>query len=141
MRCIRDIGLMQPSLFIDYVDVEWGLRARKNGYQSFGICDAYMQHHLGETPLKLFGRRIPLHSPLRHYYHFRNAVWLYRQSWVPVAWKVADGYRLIFKYVVYSLFTDQRREHWMMMTRGVWHGLIGRMGAYMKELNAEDLVV
>jgi len=122
MRSINDIGLMQSSLFIDYVDVEWGLRAAKMGYQSFGICDAYMQHNLGETPLTLFGRNIPLHSPLRHYYHFRNAIWLYRQSWVPLAWKIVDGYRLIFKYIVYSLFTDQRLAHWRMMTRGLWHG-------------------
>ena len=130
MQCIDEIGPMQASLFIDYVDVEWGLRAGKKGYQSFGICDAYMQHHLGEAPLTLFGKNIPVHSPLRHYYHFRNAVWLYRQSWVPLAWKIVDGYRLVFKYVVYSLFTDQRVAHWSMMTRGMWHGLTGKMGAY-----------
>jgi len=130
MHAINEIGLMQTSLFIDYVDVEWGLRAGKKGYQSFGICDAYMQHYLGETPLAFFGRNIPLHSPLRHYYHFRNAVWLYRQSWVPVAWKIVDGYRLVFKYIVYSLFTDQRLTHLRMMTRGLWHGLTGKMGAH-----------
>lgn len=130
VRCIKDIGPMQSDLFIDYVDVEWGLRAAKMGYQSFGICDAYMHHNLGETPLTLFGRRIPLHSPLRHYYHFRNAVWLYRQSWVPLAWKLVDGYRLLFKYVVYSLFTDQKLIHCRMMTRGLWHGINGKMGPY-----------
>ena len=130
MRSINEIGLMQTSLFIDYVDVEWGLRAGQKGYQSFGICDAYMQHHLGETPLTLFGRNIPVHSPLRHYYHFRNAVWLYRQSWVPLAWKLVDGYRLLFKYIVYSLFTDQKFTHLTMMTRGLWHGLTGKMGVY-----------
>ncbi len=126
---IDDIGLMQAGLFIDYVDIEWGLRAGAKGYQSFGICDAHMQHNLGEAPLKVFGRNIPLHSPLRHYYLFRNAVWLYRQSWVPLAWKLADGYRLLLKYVVYALFTDQKLAHWKMMTRGLWHGLRGRMGA------------
>ena len=130
MQSIKEIGLMQTSLFIDYVDVEWGLRASIKGYQSFGICDAYMQHHLGEMPLTLFGRNIPVHSPLRHYYHFRNAVWLYRQSWVPLAWKLVDGYRLICKYIVYSLFTEQRFTHLTMMTRGLWHGLTGKMGVY-----------
>ena len=130
MQSINEIGLMQTSLFIDYVDVEWGLRAGKKGYQCFGICDAYMQHYLGEAPLTFFGRNIPVHSPLRHYYQCRNAVWLYRQSWVPIAWKIVDGYRLVFKYIVYSLFTDQRFAHWTMMTRGLWHGLTGKMGVY-----------
>lgn len=130
MHSINEIGLMQANLFIDYVDIEWGLRAGKKGYQSFGICNAYMQHHLGETPIKVFGRNIPLHSPLRHYYHFRNAVWLYRQSWVPLTWKIVDGYRLVFKYIVYSSFTDKKLAHWRMMTRGLWHGLTDKMGAF-----------
>lgn len=129
MHSIDEIGLMQTNLFIDYVDVEWGLRAGKKGYQCFGICDAYMHHHLGEPPIKVFGRNIPLHSPLRHYYYFRNAVWLYRQSWVPLTWKLVDGYRLVLKYIVYSSFTDKKLTHWRMMTRGLWHGLIGKMGA------------
>jgi rhamnosyltransferase len=130
LRSIEEIGRMRTHLFIDYVDVEWGLRAGSKGYQCFGICDAYMQHKLGEKPLTVLGRKVPMHSPLRHYYHFRNAVWLYRQSWVPLAWKIVDGYRLVFKYIAYSLFTDQRFAHWRMMTRGVWHGLIGKMGAH-----------
>jgi rhamnosyltransferase len=69
-----------------------------------------------------------VHTPLRHYYHFRNAVWLYRQNWVPRNWKWVDGYRLLLKYVFYSLFARPRVTHWRMMTLGIWHGLRGRAG-------------
>ncbi len=83
MTTLDAVGDMANALFIDYVDIEWGLRAKRFGYQSFGVCNAAMRHSLGEHPINFFGRQIPLHSPLRHYYHFRNAVWLYRQSCPP----------------------------------------------------------
>jgi len=93
------IGGMRDDLFIDYVDIEWGLRARHHGFQSYGVCSAHMQHSLGDHPIEFFGKNIPLHSPLRHYYHFRNAVLLYKEPWVPLNWKLVDGWRLCLKYV------------------------------------------
>lgn len=128
MSTLDAVGDMQEELFIDYVDIEWGMRARSKGYQSFGVCGASMAHDLGEDPIRFFGRNIPHHSPLRHYYHFRNAVWMYRQRWVPLHWKLADGYRLILKYGFYTLFAKPRHTQFWMMTKGAWHGLLGRMG-------------
>jgi rhamnosyltransferase len=128
MATIEAVGGMQEELFIDYVDIEWGLRAQHKGYQSFGVCAAEMQHDLGDNPVKFRGRSIPVHSPLRHYYHFRNAVWLYRQSWPRTNWKIVDAARLVRKFVFYSLFTTPRHEHAWMMTKGIFHGLLGRMG-------------
>lgn len=122
------VGLMQEELFIDYVDIEWGLRAQQKGYQSLGVCAAYMKHQLGDEPIFFRGRRIPVHSPLRHYYHFRNAIWLYRRSWLRSNWKIVDALRLMRKFVFYSLMTPPRLRHFGMMSLGIWHGLSGRMG-------------
>ncbi len=124
------VGGMREDLFIDYVDIEWGLRARHFGYQSFGVCTAAMIHCLGETPVRLLWRRVPVHSPLRHYYHFRNAVFLYKQPWVPLNWKLVDGWRLIMRYGFYALVTKPRLSHWRMMTRGLWHGLRNKSGKH-----------
>jgi rhamnosyltransferase len=132
MTTLDAIGPMREDFFIDYVDIEWGLRARKAGFLSFGVCAAAMRHDLGDEPIKLFGRMIPLHSPLRHYYHFRNAVRLYREPALPLNWKIADGWRLLLKYFAYSLFAKPRFEHWRMMSRGIVDGLTGRMGKYGK---------
>lgn len=128
MRALNVVGGMKEELFIDYVDIEWGLRARSKGFYSFGVCAALMSHDLGDAPFHFFGRKYPSHSALRHYYHFRNAVWMYRQSWLPLNWKLADGWRLILKYGFYSLYAKPRHVHWWMMTRGIWDALRGRMG-------------
>jgi rhamnosyltransferase len=130
MAAIDAIGPMREDLFIDYVDIEWGLRARKAGFQSFGVCGATMRHDLGNEPIDFFGRKIPLHSPLRHYYHFRNAVRLYRDTGLPWNWKIADGWRLLLKYCAYTLLAKPRLKHWWMMSLGIVHGLTGRMGKF-----------
>lgn len=130
MSALDAVGVMREWLFIDYVDIEWGLRARHHGFQSYGVCSAHMQHSLGDHPIKFFGKNIPLHSPLRHYYHFRNAVFLYKEPWVPLNWKLVDGWRLCLKYVFYSLFAKPRMAHLRMMTLGVWHGLVRKIGKF-----------
>lgn len=127
-RTLGLVGDMQEKLFIDYVDIEWGLRAKTKGFQSFGVCAAMMSHDLGDEPFVFFGNKYPHHSALRHYYHFRNAIWMYCQDWPPLHWKLADGLRLFLKYGFYTLFAKPRYKHWWMMTKGVWHGLTGRMG-------------
>ena len=132
------VGGMAEELFIDYVDIEWGLRARRLGFQSYGVCAARMAHDLGDAPIEFMGRRLPVHSPLRHYYHFRNAVWLYRSADLPLYWKCADGWRLLLKYGFYTLFGRPRSEHFRMMSRGVFDGLRGRMGRLGKASSAAD---
>lgn len=128
MSVLDKVGGMRNDLFIDYVDIEWGLRARHHGFQSYGVCSAHMQHSLGDHPIKFFSKNIPLHSPLRHYYHFRNAVLLYKEPWMPLNWKLMDGWRLCLKYAFYSLFAKPSMAHRRMMTLGVWHGLAGKTG-------------
>lgn len=128
LSAIDRVGPMHDELFIDYVDIEWGLRAKAAGLQCYGVCGARMQHELGDAPIRFRGRMIPHHSPLRHYYHVRNAVWMYRQPTYPFHWKIADGYRLLLKYGFYTLFAPPRHKHWWMMTKGIAHGLLGRLG-------------
>lgn len=132
LSVIEAVGEMQEELFIDYVDIEWGLRAQQHGFQSIGVCAAVMKHQLGDKPIYFGGRHIPVHSPLRHYYHFRNAVWLYRQSWLRRDWKIVDGIRLLRKFAFYSLITAPRLEHAKMMSLGIFHGITGKMGRFDK---------
>lgn len=130
LQTLEVVGEMKEELFIDYVDLEWCERAKFMGYQTYGVCAAKMEHTLGDDPISFLGTAYPARSPLRHYYMFRNAVWMYRQSYVRWNWKVVDGLRLLRKYVFYTLFAKPRHVHFWMMTKGVWHGLIGKMGRY-----------
>lgn len=133
MSVLDQVGAMRENLFIDYVDIEWGMRAQHFGFQSFGVCGARMKHSLGSAPIEFFGKKIPLHSPLRHYYHFRNALLLCREPWLTRNWKVANTWRLVLKYIFYGMFASPRLQQWQMMSLGVWHGIIGRTGKLARD--------
>jgi rhamnosyltransferase len=124
------VGLMNVDLFIDYVDIEWGLRAKALGFQSFGVFAAKMEHSLGDEHVSFIGKQIPLHSPLRHYYLVRNGFWLYKQKGLPLNWKFVDGYRMLIRICFYTLFAKPRSRHFSMMMRGLFDGLKSRMGRY-----------
>lgn len=127
---INAIGMMREDLFIDYIDMEWSLRARSAGYLSYGVFSAHMQHGLGDEPIELFSRKIPNHNALRHYYQFRNCVWLCKQDWVPWRWKIAAGIRQFILYFIFSIYSHPRLSHATMMIRGLFHGLSGTLGRY-----------
>lgn len=127
---LRTVGLMRAELFIDYVDIEWGLRARKLGVRSYGVFAARMDHTLGDRRIQFGRRRVLAHSPIRHYYQVRNTVWFLKQSTASTAWRILDVKRLLQMFAVYSVARAPRLAHTKMMGIGLWHGLFGRTGSY-----------
>ncbi|WP_321936389.1 glycosyltransferase family 2 protein [Paraburkholderia sp. J8-2] len=124
-----DIGPMDDALFIDFVDLEWCVRARKRGYSVLGAPELKLTHSLGGEPVRVFGRPYPGHGALRHYYQFRNAIALIKRSYMPWSWKSTELVKLPGRLVIYSLFMSPRTEHLKMALLGIWHGLTGRLGA------------
>ncbi len=127
-------GLMEEKLFIDYVDIEWGLRVIRNGFQCYAVGSAKLNHNLGdnfiETPI-LRSRKIIVHGPVRHYYQYRNAIHLYKRSYVPLSWILYDIYHHRCKrFVVFLLTVPNRLENAKMMLKGAWHGIKGITGPY-----------
>ncbi|WP_257129401.1 glycosyltransferase family 2 protein [Burkholderia sp. FL-7-2-10-S1-D7] len=129
LRAWDDVGPMDESLFIDFVDVEWCVRARRAGFEVLGAPNLRLAHELGGEPVNVFGRNYPSHSAIRHYYLFRNAVALSKRGYMPWSWKANELLKMPARLVIYGLWLKPRREHVRMALRGVWHGLIGRMGA------------
>ena len=128
MEVFDNIGLMEEPLFIDCVDIEWGFRAASKGYQCFGAFDAKMQHAIGDKPLSLFGKQITLHSPLRHYYFYRNLIVLCKRPYPKTAWKVHVLFKAALQFLIFSTLTDRRREHFSMIAKGVYHGFSNKLG-------------
>ncbi len=125
----RDIGPMEDELFIDFVDLEWCVRARSKGYAVLGAPALRLAHSLGGTPVVVFGRAYPSHSPLRHYYMFRNAIALIKRSYIPWSWKSTELVKFPVRLAIYGLFMHPRARHVSMAMLGIWHGLTGKMGA------------
>jgi rhamnosyltransferase len=124
------IGPMDDALFIDFVDLEWCVRARLKGYSVLGAPALRLSHSLGGEPVRAFGRAYPGHSAIRHYYQFRNAIALLKRSYMPWSWKSTELVKLPGRLVIYGLFMSPRVEHLRMALLGMWHGLIGQLGIW-----------
>jgi rhamnosyltransferase len=128
LKNLETIGLFDEGLFIDYVDIEWGLRAASKGYLSYYICPAVLYHRMGDNLVKLFGRLVPFYNPLRCFYISRNTILLCKRNYIPFGLKVRIIYQCIQRYLFYIVRSSTKFKHIKMMSLGIWHGLLGRTG-------------
>jgi rhamnosyltransferase len=120
------VGVLDDEIFIDHVDTEWCLRARHFGYRTFGVCDAVMHHSLGAETVRVWlgrWRHVSVHSPLRHYYSFRNSLWLSRRPYAPLRWVTSNTVKLCLMVAFFSLFIPPRLQRLRMILKGVRDGI------------------
>ena len=123
-----DVGLMREELFIDFVDIEWCLRALAKGYEIVSFPKVEIAHYLGDSSVSFMGTSYPIHSPLRMYYYFRNAMYLYRLSEIDWNWRIVDAARNLLRFLFYMLFVKNRFTYFKYITKGYYHGFIKKMG-------------
>lgn len=128
LRALEITGNFADDLFIDCVDTEWCLRVRHHNLRILGIGNAFMDHSIGEKYLHLFGRQLPMHTPLRLRYQFRNQIWIIRQSWVGWRWRVIDSIRCLKLVVVYLFFAPNKRSNLLAISNGIIDGISNKMG-------------
>ena len=121
-RAWHDVGPMLAPLFIDFVDVEWCLRARHKGWHLRGVWGARMSHTIGHAVVRRLGRSFRVHSPTRHYFHVRNGLFLYRQPWIAFNWRVVSIWRMILKTGFYCVFSNNRLAYIRSTLKGILDG-------------------
>ena len=122
------VGGFKEDLFIDLVDVEWCFRARAAGYVSFLSPTAAVDHRLGSGTVKLGSRQIAIHVPIRNYYWVRNALWLARQPYTPLAWRLYFISRCLAFLGTYPTLADRKVQRLRLMARGIRDSLASRLG-------------
>lgn len=122
----KELGGLDDALFIDHVDTEWAFRVLNSGRLLYGIPDARFDHAMGERSLRFWclGWRIwPQRTPKRHYYLFRNAVWLMKRSYVPNIWKFWAVAKLLLTILVHLFGDPQRGQQLREMFAGLRTGI------------------
>ena len=121
-------GDFLEDLFIDYVDIEWSLRVRHQGFCLFGVSDAKLLHSIGDEVAHWAGREFAWHSAMRHYFMFRNGMYMQKLPHISLGWKLFDAFQLVKKLIIFTLVGRPRRSHLAAMLRGINDGLHGRLG-------------
>ena len=75
LNSYEETGPFMEKLFIDYVDFEYCLRLKKNGFKIIQLGKAKIYHQLGQLQKRKFIYKtiyVTNHLPIRYYYRTRN---------------------------------------------------------------------
>lgn len=124
----RAIGPFREELFLDYVDIEWSLRARALGYSLYTDPRTTMSHTIGDQVIQIGGRSLPVHKPLRCYLLVRNHLLLWPLPTTRLYWLLRDLRQVLGKVTLLLALRPNRLERLRWILKGVWHGLRQRGG-------------
>lgn len=127
---LRRIGAFDESLFIDQVDTEFCLRARREGMLILQ-SPAILFHALGRTTYhRLFGYdfEVTNHSAGRRYYMTRNTLRLLRCYRSDRQWVSSECYLFITGLIAIALVEDHRWQKFRAVLSGALDALKGKTG-------------
>lgn len=125
-------GKMNESLFIDYVDFDLGYRFKK-AHLKIGYLSGYcITHTIGNPiPIHVLNRTFYAlnHSPIRYYYRYRNAYYLYH--YVDKEFFKKEYRREMFGSLIKMfLFEKKRNEKIKMIKKGLLDAKKRRLGKF-----------
>lgn len=129
MEALNQIGLMNEQLFIDYIDVDWSLRAKHAGFNVYMTSRAKMAHTVGDRRATILGRTISIHSPLRRYYLIRNSFFMLRQDYIPFGYKLREVVFNLLRFLTGLAFSTERKKYLYYTFWGIRDGIVGVFGA------------
>ena len=122
---IKEVGYMETQLFIDGVDHEWCWRASFFFNYHFYIDEEVkLSHQLGEGDRFFLFKRITIPTPFRTYYRYRNYFILIRRNYVPLYWKLSNGFKYFIKIFYYPMMVSPRLQYLKNILGGIKAGLI-----------------
>lgn len=92
---INDIGLLKEAYFLSVEDVEWSMRARKNGWKTVYLPGTSIIH---KDSLSSRSKGKGTYSPTRVYYSFRNSIWFVREYATVFQKVLVWPFRISFRY-------------------------------------------
>jgi rhamnosyltransferase len=108
-KAFKDVGLMDETFFIDYIDYEWCLRAKSKNFDLVRVNGAILNHNMGDTFVNVFGMSKPLHAnKMRHYYIIRNQLIFISRSYIPLKYRITHFLKLFYRIPAYLFFSDNK---------------------------------
>ena len=128
IKVLDEVGGMKESLFIDMVDIEWGIRANRQGYNSYVAPKIIMRHSIGDEYVSFGKRKINLHSDFRNYFIVRNSVYVSFYEKTSLNYKAAKLIRVPPYILFYSYHSKRRLYSFGLLTKAVIDGVFKNMG-------------
>ncbi|MBN2006826.1 MAG: glycosyltransferase family 2 protein [Anaerolineae bacterium] len=130
LQAFRDVGPFRDDFFIDGVDFEYCLRARRKGYKIILSVEPLMYHSAG-IPQKhtLMGKTVWTlnHNATRCYYITRNYIVLLREYFFrDPKWIILYSWSTLKWFAKLCFFETDRIHKLGQVFIGIGHGFVGR---------------
>lgn len=129
---LRQLGPFDEGLFLDLVDTDLCLRARRAGHPISVAAGARLRHRRGAKRASHFAGRLwwpAFMPPSRLYLLFRNRLLLFRRHGIQfphwVCFELAYAAKVLAEI---ACFEDDKLGKFSACVRGTWDGLLGRSG-------------
>ncbi|MGE4239881.1 glycosyltransferase family 2 protein [Ramlibacter sp.] len=123
-----DVGEYDEGLFLDYVDMDWCVRARARGWRHYVDTAASLSHRIGDDVYRMGGRMLSIHQPMRNYLLLRNHLLLWKKPAFPRGWLASDFLQVAKKLAASLLLGAQRTQRLRWIAKAWRDGLRGRSG-------------
>ncbi len=127
-KAYQSIGPYNEALFLDYVDIEWCLRARALGWRLGVHASSRIQHSIGDHAIRVGTKMLAVHSPMRSYCLLRNHLLLWRQPSIPKMWLASDGLRVITRLCALLVLAPERIKRIQYLVRAIQHAMHNHAG-------------
>jgi len=132
LRNYEKIGPFRDEFFIDFVDTEYCLRAKRNDLTVLTLKDVVLQHKVGK-PKKVLFFTTTNHPPIRRYYITRNRIAVWREYYsVDPDYVKYDMACFVKETVKILLGEDRKLEKMRMIMKGIADCLRGKFGKLPK---------
>jgi rhamnosyltransferase len=125
---LQNVGFMLDAFFIDWVDIEWSLRAGRAQYSHYMVTKTVMSHSIGDDYVNVGSRKVPMHNDIRKFYIIRNACNLMLNPKIKLARKFDTGYKIFAYTAIYLATSPKKINMCKLLCRAATDGFLGRLG-------------
>ena len=126
LKAYEIVGEFNNNFFIDFIDIEWCLRAKNFKLFAVSLQRIKVSHNIGDKYYKIFSKKYPIHSPERMYYYFRNSFYMYVDQKINFNWKIVDSSRNILRIFFYVFLIKPRLRYLKCIFKGIISGLTSK---------------
>ena len=119
---------MDEDLFIDFVDIEWSIRCKKNKIPIYIVPQAKMTHSIGEKSINFGIMRGFIHTANRSYYKVRNPFLLIRKSHVPLILVIKEIVSALVHQFVCIFYVKNKSAYFRIYISAIIDGIKGVKG-------------
>ncbi len=135
LKTVDRVAPPDEGLFIDGIDLDYGLRLRQAGFHNLVVPEAAMYHRFGVPfQLEILGRKkvFQLYSPPRYYYICRNHTYLelrHSQGWYRLTCCLRRiKFLLLTLLKVLAFDAAPKGQKAIACVIGTYHGFVGKLG-------------